>query len=70
MLHLDRGAYGWFQAGLPFVGEYAPDLGRTPSAAAEPAMQRITQSVGYEQRQGDTQSAGAPEPKKKGIWPF
>ncbi|KIZ02864.1 hypothetical protein MNEG_5098 [Monoraphidium neglectum] len=31
--HLDRGVYGWFQAGLPFDGSYVPDIGRLPSAA-------------------------------------
>jgi hypothetical protein len=68
VLHLDRGAYGWFQAGLPFVGNYAPDVGRTPSAASEPSLQRISQSVGYEQRGDDAQPAAAQEKKKN--WPF
>lgn len=69
VLHLERGAYGWFQAGLPFVGEYAPDLGRTPMAAAEPMLQNINQAVGYELRANDKQEVAAPEPKNK-LWPW
>lgn len=36
--HLERGVYGWYQADYDFggEGEYQPDLGRTPMAAAEP----------------------------------
>jgi hypothetical protein len=67
VVHLERGAYGWYQAGLPFVGDYAPELGRTPLAAAEPTLQRINQSVGYEQRAGDTKQA---VPEKKKTWPW
>ena len=29
-VHLDRGLYGWYQADLPFTGDYKPDIGRTP----------------------------------------
>lgn len=36
--HLDGGAFGWYKAGLPFVGEYdASNVGRTPNAAPEPS---------------------------------
>jgi hypothetical protein len=31
------------------AGEYSPDVGRTPMAAAEPTLQQqVQQSVGYE----------------------
>lgn len=37
VLHLSGGVYGWYQAGLPFVGEYdTANVGRTPNAAPEP----------------------------------
>jgi len=32
---LERGVYGWYMADLPMEGEYKPDIGRTPMAAAE-----------------------------------
>lgn len=53
--HLDRGVYGWYQADLAFGGdkEYAPELGRTPMAAAEPTLQSIRSSVGYQLREDD-----------------
>uniref|UniRef100_A0A7S0RIG6 Rhodanese domain-containing protein n=1 Tax=Chlamydomonas leiostraca TaxID=1034604 RepID=A0A7S0RIG6_9CHLO len=53
--HLDRGVYGWYQADFEFEGEgeYAPDIGRTPMAAAEPTLQVIRQSAGYEMRSTD-----------------
>lgn len=31
-------------------GEYKPDIGRTPMAAAEPTLQRVNQERGYEMR--------------------
>ena len=52
--HLDRGVFGWHQADLPFVGDYKPEIGRFPSAAAEPTLeQRVAQGQGYEARPGD-----------------
>lgn len=62
--HLERGVYGWYQASLPMEGDYQPELGRTPMAAAEPTLQRITEEKGYETRPGDK----AVETKKN--WPF
>lgn len=55
VLHLDRGLYGWYQCDLPFEGQqdYVPDVGRTPSAAAEPMLQQVRQSTGYEIRPDD-----------------
>ncbi len=36
MYHLKGGAYGWYNAGLPFRGEYdASNVGRTPSVVEE-----------------------------------
>jgi 3-mercaptopyruvate sulfurtransferase SseA len=33
--HLSGGLFAWYQAGLPFSGEYdTSDVGRTPAAAA------------------------------------
>ncbi len=46
----ERGVYGWYQAELPMKGEYKPDIGRTPMAAAEPTLQRVNQERGYEIR--------------------
>lgn len=51
--HLDRGVYGWYQADLPFNGDYKPEIGRFPSAAPEPTLQAINESRGYETRAGD-----------------
>jgi hypothetical protein len=44
---------GWFQAGLPFEGEYKPDVGRTPNAASEPTLKILASARGYEMRPGD-----------------
>ncbi|KAJ9504523.1 hypothetical protein QJQ45_029528, partial [Haematococcus lacustris] len=53
--HLERGVYGWYQADLDFEGEgsYKPEIGRTPSAAAEPTIEAIRSSTGYQMRAGD-----------------
>ncbi|KXZ50257.1 hypothetical protein GPECTOR_17g895 [Gonium pectorale] len=51
--HLERGVFGWYQADLPMVGDYKPDIGRTPMAAAEPTLQRLNQERGYEMRPED-----------------
>lgn len=53
--HLNRGVYGWYQADLEFEGEgeYTPELGRTPMAAAEPMLQNIRASSGYAVRPDD-----------------
>eukprot|EP00199_Chlamydomonas_sp_CCMP681_P005500 CAMPEP_0119105680 /NCGR_PEP_ID=MMETSP1180-20130426/3583_1 /TAXON_ID=3052 ORGANISM="Chlamydomonas cf sp, Strain CCMP681" /NCGR_SAMPLE_ID=MMETSP1180 /ASSEMBLY_ACC=CAM_ASM_000741 /LENGTH=243 /DNA_ID=CAMNT_0007090803 /DNA_START=57 /DNA_END=788 /DNA_ORIENTATION=- len=55
VLHLERGVYGWYQSDLDFegTGEYKPDIGRTPSAAAEPTLESIRASTGYQMREGD-----------------
>ncbi|GAX75789.1 hypothetical protein CEUSTIGMA_g3232.t1 [Chlamydomonas eustigma] len=53
IMHLNRGLYGWFQAGLPFEGEYKPDVGRTPNAASEPTLKILASARGYEMRPGD-----------------
>ncbi|KAF8073226.1 Cers5 [Scenedesmus sp. PABB004] len=63
VVHLERGLYGWYQADLPIVGDYTPDLGRTPMAAADPTLQNVSQTVGYEAKEGD--KAAAPAPAKK-----
>lgn len=36
--HLERGLFGWYQADLPFTGDYTPEIGRFPSAAGEPVV--------------------------------
>ncbi|KIY99352.1 rhodanese-like protein [Monoraphidium neglectum] len=51
--HLERGIYGWYQANLEFSGDYKPEIGRFPSAAAEPMLQAVAQSRGYELRPED-----------------
>lgn len=38
-------------AGWPAAGDYSPDVGRTPMAAAEPTLQQVAQSVGYEMKE-------------------
>lgn len=53
VVHLERGLYGWYQAGLPIKGDYTPDIGRTPMAAADGALQSTIQASGYEMKQGD-----------------
>eukprot|EP00878_Enallax_costatus_P008267 GHUV01008643.1.p1 GENE.GHUV01008643.1~~GHUV01008643.1.p1 ORF type:complete len:142 (+),score=29.64 GHUV01008643.1:1345-1770(+) len=65
--HLERGLYGWYQAELPIVGDYKPDVGRTPMAAQEPTLQDAAQSSAYETKEGDKQMQ--PAEKKKG-WFF
>uniref|UniRef100_A0A383WG05 Rhodanese domain-containing protein n=1 Tax=Tetradesmus obliquus TaxID=3088 RepID=A0A383WG05_TETOB len=65
VVHLERGLYGWYQADLPIEGTYTPDLGRTPMAAQDPAVNSIAQSTGYEQQAGDKQQ---PEPAQKKKW--
>lgn len=62
--HLERGLYGWYQAELPIVGDYKPDLGRTPMAAQDPTLQNAAQSAGYEMKEGDK----ALQPEKKKNW--
>jgi rhodanese-related sulfurtransferase len=66
--HLERGLYGWYQAELPITGDYKPDLGRTPMAAADPTLQNVAQSTGYEMKEGD--KALQQEEKKKGWFGF
>eukprot|EP00882_Tetradesmus_deserticola_P009218 GHRQ01009722.1.p2 GENE.GHRQ01009722.1~~GHRQ01009722.1.p2 ORF type:complete len:254 (+),score=104.27 GHRQ01009722.1:215-976(+) len=61
--HLERGLYGWYQAELPIEGTYTPDLGRTPMAAQDPAVNNIAQSQGYEQKPGDKQQEQAAQKK-------
>ena len=51
--HLDRGVFGWHQADLPFTGVYVAEIGRFPSAAAEPMLEAIREGKGYESRPGD-----------------
>lgn len=51
--HLERGVFGWYQADLPMVGDYSPDVGRTPMAAAEPTLQLLNQERGYEMNEKD-----------------
>lgn len=63
--HLERGVYGWYQAEMPMEGDYRPDIGRTPMAAAEPTLQRITQETGYEMRPEDK-----PVEAGKKTWPW
>ncbi|GFH23759.1 rhodanese-like protein, partial [Haematococcus lacustris] len=43
------------KADLDFEGEgsYKPEIGRTPSAAAEPTIEAIRSSTGYQMRAGD-----------------
>lgn len=53
VLHVERGVYGWFQSDLPMEGDYKPELGRTPMAAAEPTLKQINQERGYEMKEGD-----------------
>lgn len=51
-LHLDGGVYGWYQAGLPMVGDYdKSNLGRTPNATVEPTGQY------YEERKAALEEA-------------
>ncbi|KAG2436239.1 hypothetical protein HXX76_006550 [Chlamydomonas incerta] len=64
--HLDRGVYGWYQADLPMSGDYKPDIGRTPMAAAEPTLQRVNQERGYEMRPEDKPVEAA----SKKLWPW
>ncbi|GLI61163.1 hypothetical protein VaNZ11_003449 [Volvox africanus] len=63
--HLERGVFGWYQADLPMEGDYTPDLGRTPMAAAEPTLQRLNQERGYEMRPEDK-----PVDSSKKLWPW
>lgn len=53
VVHLERGLFGWYQSDLPMTGNYKPELGRTPMAAAEPTFKNINQSIGYEMKEGD-----------------
>lgn len=53
VVHLERGVYGWYQSGLPMVGSYTPDLGRTPMAAKDPTLLNAVQGAGYELKEGD-----------------
>lgn len=53
VMHLERGIYGWYQAELPFEGDYQPEIGRTPNAAAEPTIKVLTSARGYEMRPDD-----------------
>lgn len=53
VLHLDRGLYGWYQEDGVIVGEYKPDIGRTPMAAQDPTLARLSAETGYELRPGD-----------------
>ncbi|MEW5317100.1 MAG: hypothetical protein WDW38_008428 [Sanguina aurantia] len=62
LAHLERGVYGWYQADLPMDGDYTPDVGRTPSAAAEPTLSLLNQARGYELNANDR--VAAPEKKK------
>ncbi|KAG2449189.1 hypothetical protein HYH02_005936 [Chlamydomonas schloesseri] len=63
--HLERGVYGWYQAELPMKGEYKPDIGRTPMAAAEPTLQRVNQERGFDMRPEDKPVEAA---SKKWPW--
>ncbi|GIL95245.1 hypothetical protein Vretimale_1273 [Volvox reticuliferus] len=63
--HLERGVFGWYQADLPIEGDYTPDIGRTPMAAAEPTLQRLNQERGYEMRPEDK-----PVESSKKLWPW
>jgi rhodanese-related sulfurtransferase len=53
IIHLDRGLYGWYQEDGEMVGEYKPDIGRTPMAAQDPTLARLSAETGYEVRPGD-----------------
>lgn len=44
---------GWYQADLPFEGDYKPEIGRTPNAASEPTIKVLTSARGYEMRPDD-----------------
>lgn len=59
---LPRQVYGWYQSDLPMEGDYTPDVGRTPSAAAEPTLSLLNQARGYELNANDR--VAAPEKKK------
>ena len=51
--HLDRGLYGWYQEDQSMVGDYKPDIGRSPMAAQDPTLSVVSASTGYEIRPGD-----------------
>jgi hypothetical protein len=51
------------------AGTYTPDLGRTPMAAQDPTLSNISQSTGYEQKEGDKQLETA-APQKKNWFGF
>eukprot|EP00798_Chlamydomonas_sp_ICE-L_P007495 gene7495-641_t len=51
--HLDRGLYGWYQADLPFNGDYRPEMGRTPNAAQDPTLKVAAAAGGYQIRPED-----------------
>lgn len=67
VVHLERGVYGWYQAELPMIGDYTPDLGRTPMAAKDPALQNAAQSAAYETKDSDKPLE---QPKKSGWFPW
>eukprot|EP00879_Flechtneria_rotunda_P025443 GHRR01027040.1.p2 GENE.GHRR01027040.1~~GHRR01027040.1.p2 ORF type:complete len:144 (+),score=30.93 GHRR01027040.1:794-1225(+) len=66
VVHLERGVYGWYQASLPIVGQYTPDLGRTPMAAQDATLQNTAQGVGYDMKATDKPL----EPAKKNWFGF
>ena len=56
------------QAGLPIEGDYVPQTGRSPNAAADPTLARINQERGYEMREGDAPAPAAEKKKFLGLF--